>query len=489
VSDTIRIGEYECVERLGAGGQATTWLAEPAGGGERLLLKVFHVEVADDWKAAELFERAARVLESIDHPNIPAYHDHFEVESDGVVKLCLARDFVAGDSLQDRIDADGSMSEDEVVDLAIELLEVLRYLHAKTPPVVHRDIKPANVILGDDGRPYLVDFGAVQAEVLSETGGSTVVGTAGYVAPEQLMGRAEPSSDIYALGVTLVHLLTHTPPTELPSDGFELRYDDRLEASSGLKYVLGRMTRADIEEREASADGLLEKFRALKSGGDIVVRSSTLPVRVPRGSELQVVDENGAVVVQTPEEVLYWSSSRLQRWGSVGLFAFLAFVAFAFPFGCVVQQVALAMALGVAALGFVAVMWRYRRRLRFELRDHALRIQQPPFRTAPSQQHSEYSMAEYPDETPLDSPDVLISYDHLERAEVVRRPSWSTNRETWKLCLHAETAMGVPAGFYTGDDRRPMDGPLVAELNLTHGEYLWLAKLINQRLEQHRELS
>jgi serine/threonine protein kinase len=486
VSDTIRIGEYECVERLGAGGQATTWLAEPAGGGERLLLKVFHVEVADDWKAAELFERAARVLESIDHPNIPAYHDHFEVESDGVVKLCLARDFVAGDSLQDRIDADGSMSEDEVVDLAIELLEVLRYLHAKTPPVVHRDIKPANVILGDDGRPYLVDFGAVQAEVLSETGGSTVVGTAGYVAPEQLMGRAEPSSDIYALGVTLVHLLTHTPPTELPSDGFELRYDDRLEASSGLKYVLGRMTRADIEEREASADGLLEKFRALKSGDDIVVRSSTLPVSAPAGSALEVLDEEGAVVVRSPKKALYWSSTAgpaflvLSTWGSlIVLLLFLHALLFA-----VSPWLLMPTWIILVAVGYL--LWKKRRYLEFRFGQRQMVIEQPPLRVTP-QKTTFKSQLEERDEHAVRGDRARIAYSELRGAQVVRQPSWRNGVATWKLKLDAESAMVGSDGLGARNEQRD-PGPFVMELNLTHGEYLWLAKLINKRLEQYREL-
>jgi hypothetical protein len=474
-----------CLNRLGAGGQATTWLAEPSAGGAPLLLKVFHVEVAGDWKAAELFERAARVLEELEHPNIPAYHDHFEIESDGAVQLCLAREFVAGDSLQDRIDQDGSLSEDQVVDLAIELLEVLEYLHDREPPIVHRDIKPANVILGEDERPYLVDFGAVQAEVLSETGGSTVVGTAGYVAPEQLMGRAEPSSDIYALGVTLVHLLTHTPPTELPSEGFELEFADRLEASAGLTYVIGRMTRADIDERKASAAGLLEKFRALREGREIVVRSSTLPVELPRGSKLQVVDE-GDVTVQTPSKVLYWHPRAGPRYAKYAVYhaIFLFFMALPLLFWIVSPW--LSLLTGSIALWFAGTMWLSRRRLAFRFGQDALHIQQPTIKPIP-QAKDRTSQIETQGGVAIDGRYASVQYDALKKAQVVKRPSWDGTGKRWKLFLEADDASVVDEGVLDKPGHS-VEGPFVLELNLTHGEYLWLAKLINKRVAQYREL-
>ena len=160
------------------------------------------------------------MLEGLDHPGIPAYRDHFEATPDGPgeeVLFCLVRDFVDGESLQERIEAGRSYDEAEVVDIAGQLLDILAYLHGQSPPIIHRDIKPANVILGSDGRVHLVDFGTVQAEVARETGGSTIVGTAGYVAPEQLMGRAAPASDIYALGVTIASLLSGMAPTEFPA--------------------------------------------------------------------------------------------------------------------------------------------------------------------------------------------------------------------------------------------------------------------------------
>ncbi|MGM0557678.1 MAG: serine/threonine protein kinase [Myxococcota bacterium] len=490
--DAHTIGDYVCLERLGAGGQATTWLAEPADGGDEVLLKVFHVEVAEDWKAAELFERAAQVLEGIDHPNIPAYHDHFEVESDGVVRLCLARDFVAGDSLQDRIDEDGSLSEPEVVELAIELLEVLQYLHAKDPPIVHRDIKPANVILGEDGRPYLVDFGAVQADVLTETGGSTVVGTAGYVAPEQLMGRAEPSSDIYALGVTLVHLLTHTPPTELPSEGFELRFDELLEASAGLKYIIGRMVRADIDEREASAEGLLEKFRTLRDGGQIAVRSSTLPVVPPRGSTLEVVEDEYSVSAQSPTPVLFWHHKKLVRVLRLSVYAVL-FVTLLTPLAFLFASIPLLM-IGLIGGVIGVLFWAVslQRRLKVEMTPKYLNIQLPPIRPRPGSQYDSGTELSYYDEyrgeTQIPWAHVSIHYGDIRSVDVVRRPSWSSSIGIWKLRLDVDYAERSQRfmGFLDSDDL--LQGKLIFELNLTHGEYLWLARLIDKRVSQYREL-
>jgi serine/threonine protein kinase len=295
-------GAYVATRKLGAGGQATTWLGHRDDApDDRVLIKVFHTEVAEDWKSVELFERSAEVLEGLDHPGIPTYRDHFEATPDGPgeeILFCLVRDFVDGESLQERIEAGRSYDEAEVVDIAGQLLDILAYLHGQSPPIIHRDIKPANVILGSDGRVHLVDFGTVQAEVARETGGSTIVGTAGYVAPEQLMGRAAPASDIYALGVTIASLLSGMAPTEFPRDGFELDVVGILETSPGLAYLVGRMTQADLTARESSIPTLREHLGRLATGQALVVHASTLPVALPAGSRLEVKEEGETLVVR-----------------------------------------------------------------------------------------------------------------------------------------------------------------------------------------------
>ncbi len=478
------IGDYHITRRLGAGGQATTWLATTPDGDE-VLIKVFHVEIADDWKVAELFERSANVLETIDHPNIPGYRDHFEFEEGHTIKLCLVRDFVEGESLQEIIDDGGSFSEDEVIELAIQLLEILDYLHQKSPPIVHRDIKPANVILGPDKRPYLVDFGAVQADVMTETGGSTVVGTAGYVAPEQLMGRAEPSSDIYALGISLVHLLTRKPPTELPSDGFELDYADELVASPQLKYVLGRMTRADINERDDSAADLLEKFRTLASGGDIVVRSSTLPVKVPRGSELHVVETPNSIIVRTPR-VLVWDSSPWRRRArlvsmTLGLL-FSGFIVLLMA----AQSPAFGWPLFIGLLLLIYILHRVARPLEIELGSKFLRITQPPLRMGHEGEHisSSDEWAPY-----IRSKETRVTYDEVKSVDFAPVQFGGTTGSNRVMRLNCTSKVNLaPPSLGSHMLRLANSDSYLLDLGLSQGEEIWLAKLINARLAQHREM-
>ena len=116
-------------------------------------------------------------------------------------------------------------TETEVRDIASQLLEILQYLHQQSPPLIHRDLKPHNIIRNDDGRVFLVDFGAVQ-DVYRNTllKGSTVAGTFGYMAPEQFRGAAVPASDLYGLGATILYLLTHRSPADLPQSRLKLSF-------------------------------------------------------------------------------------------------------------------------------------------------------------------------------------------------------------------------------------------------------------------------
>ncbi len=198
--------------------------------GHPVVLKVLHPGRLREWKALELFAREAATLASLQHPQVPRYHDFFATdgtrafdpeqlhESDQVLALVLVQDRIAGVSLQRHIDDGTRLDTDTVISILRALLGILDDLHRHHPPVVHRDIKPANVILGPENVPYLVDFGAIQDSIRMGSGGSTTVGTFGFVAMEQLMGKARPASDLYALGMTMLAVLTHRSPEALPVD-------------------------------------------------------------------------------------------------------------------------------------------------------------------------------------------------------------------------------------------------------------------------------
>ena len=172
------------------------------------------------WDDLKLFEREAEVLKFLAHSAIPQYLDYFEVEIEAGKGFALVQTYIEARSLQDWIQSGRTFSEEELKVIAKELLNILDYLHNRTPPAIHRDIKPSNILLGDrsgnsPGQIYLIDFGSVQTAVHGGT--RTIVGTFGYMPFEQFGGQATPASDLYALGATLIYLATGHHPDNCPS--------------------------------------------------------------------------------------------------------------------------------------------------------------------------------------------------------------------------------------------------------------------------------
>jgi serine/threonine protein kinase len=175
----------------------------------------------------------------------------------------LVQDYIPGFSLQELLEKGQRFSEKKVRTIATEVLEILIYLHELSPPVLHRDIKPSNLIWGDDQQVYLVDFGAVQAQAAVTGVTFTVVGTSGYAPLEQFWGRAVPASDLYALGATLIHLLTGVTPADLPQKDSRIQFSDRVSVNPSLVSWIEKMTEIALEKRFSKARDALA---ALKSG-------------------------------------------------------------------------------------------------------------------------------------------------------------------------------------------------------------------------------
>ena len=173
--------------RSGEGAQGRTFDGVDKRDGQPVAIKRFDVRGAASWKDVELAEREARVLQSLSHPKLPRYVDHFE--EDGALYLVMEK--IEGESLAVLRKRGVTLGEEDVVRLLRDASDVLDYLHGRSPPVIHRDLKPGNVIRRPDGSFAFVDFGAVRDKLRPE-GGSTVVGTFGYMAPEQFQGRAPP---------------------------------------------------------------------------------------------------------------------------------------------------------------------------------------------------------------------------------------------------------------------------------------------------------
>ncbi len=225
--------------------------------GRAVAIKRFDVRFAKTWKDAELAEREARVLQSLSHPRLPRYVDHFE--QDGALYLVMEK--IEGESLAALQKRGGALSEKEVVRLLHDASDVLEYLHGRSPPVIHRDLKPSNVIRRPDGSFAFVDFGAVRDKLRPE-GGSTIVGTFGYMAPEQFQGRALPASDVYAIAATALSMLTGRQPEDLPHKGLAIDVRAALGDRGGtaLAQALTQMLDPDPDRRPAQIEPVLEEL-------------------------------------------------------------------------------------------------------------------------------------------------------------------------------------------------------------------------------------
>lgn len=264
---------YRVEGTLGQGGFGTTYRAVDEESGEQVAVKALDLSRVADWKAVELFEREAKTLRQLDHPNIPDYLDFIPVRDDE--SGYLIQSLAPGTPLDVRIRDQGYFREDQVEAIALRTLEVLDYLSSLHPPVVHRDLKPANLLFDVDGTIHLVDFGAVQdAAERTISGGSTVAGTFGYMAPEQLHGVATPASDLYALGMTLVHLASGKHPSSLSRSGLHVQFRDEVDLRPRLVELIERLVEPDPNARFQSPAEALAFLRGQApddpTGDDVV---------------------------------------------------------------------------------------------------------------------------------------------------------------------------------------------------------------------------
>ncbi|MFT6398718.1 MAG: hypothetical protein ACJAYU_003480 [Bradymonadia bacterium] len=246
--------EYE----LGSGGMGTTYAARRVSDGIRVAVKTLDLSKAEDWKSVELFEREAEVLRGIDLPGVPSYIDSFTIGESG---YALVQELAGGTPMHE-LAAQQAMSIAAVRDVAEQVLAILIGLQKMRPPIVHRDIKPANLVMSDDGTIRLVDFGAVKAawdEAIG--GGSTVVGTFGYMAPEQFRGSASLATDLYGLGATLLHLLTARDPSDFEVEQLRIQFRDVVNLPEELTDWLERMLEPHEEYRFQSAEEALSALR------------------------------------------------------------------------------------------------------------------------------------------------------------------------------------------------------------------------------------
>jgi serine/threonine protein kinase len=309
-SGTVLNGHYEIQSFLAKGGMGKTYLAVDRRSAKKVALKLLVFSELEDWKVLELFEREIKTLAAIDYPLIPDYFDSFKIEQENEIIYVLVQEYVEGKNFLDLIRGGKRFTQSEIKDFFTSLLKTVSYIHSLNPPIIHRDINPKNIILDKKGRVYLVDFGAV-ADPGKKESGSTVVGTIGYMPPEQLYGRVTTASDLYALAATIVFILTGKEPSEFELKDMRPDYHADVSIPQDFKTLLDRMLDTDQKRRLSDAGKALDILEGKEKLQQYDMESGTA------GTERVIIKENSS-----GDKVITFKTPKL-------MFIFLVFFAIA----------------------------------------------------------------------------------------------------------------------------------------------------------------
>lgn len=258
---------YEVEKQLGKQSGRWTMLARDLTTDAPVILKLLFIDEEMHQDDLKLFTREVQILQTLDHPNTPDYLGYFEIDLANAGKaLALIQTYIDGYSLDHYLKRGRLLTQPEAIWIAIAALNILVYLHDHDPPVIHRDIKPGNIMLSkqaDDAGPRvsLVDFGSVKSFTISDATSFTLVGTDGYMPPEQMGRRAVKASDLYGLGMTLVTALSGLEPAQLPHRGLKVELDQVAMTpalSPAFLAWLNQMIEPDLDRRFSSAHAALQ---------------------------------------------------------------------------------------------------------------------------------------------------------------------------------------------------------------------------------------
>lgn len=279
---------YEILNVLGHGGMSTVYRARDRrfANVDRLVAVKEMFNVTQDAAARRMrlatFEREANLLATLQHPAIPKIYDYFTHEG----RIYLILELIAGHNLETVLEQRGNqIAEKEVADWGIQVCELLTYLHGHQPdPIIFRDLKPSNIMLRDDGRHIvMVDFGIARTFQTNQRG--TMIGTEGYAPPEQYRGLATPTSDIYALGATLHHLVTGSDPRLETPFTFHQRPPRQLNplVSERFEEVILKAVAYNASHRYASAEEMRLALVASQNRSSTPARAPTTGLPAPGG--------------------------------------------------------------------------------------------------------------------------------------------------------------------------------------------------------------
>lgn len=265
--NTILLARYKIMGILGGGGQGAVYQARDLNfpDAKRLVaIKEMHVTSADPNLRAstvKTFQREANILATLAHPAIPKIYDSFEQND----RVYLVMEYINGSDLEALLTKTKNLPMKKIIEWAIDLCDVLHYLHSHQPEtIIFRDMKPANIMIDSLGKVRLIDFGIAKIFVSGKK--QTMIGTEGYSAPEQYKGDANPLSDIYSLGATLHHVLTRKDPRLEPPFSFSERPIDKLnpEATPQLIKVVEKALEFEPQNRFPSCADMKETLENVR---------------------------------------------------------------------------------------------------------------------------------------------------------------------------------------------------------------------------------
>jgi hypothetical protein len=260
-------GKYRIIAQTGKGGMSTVWLALNEAVNKQWAIK--EVKKSSPSTSDQIIKQnlvtEAGILRHLKHPHLPSIVDIFNEDD----TFLIVMDYIEGRTLSDILKEQGRQPQADVVDWALQICSVFKYLHGLNPPIIYRDMKPGNVMLKPDGNIMVIDFGTAR-EYKHESGEDTIhLGTKGYAAPEQFQDnhqQTDPRTDIYNLGATMYHLVTGKNPSKPPFKFLPIRQVDRT-LSSGLESIILKCVAPDPNERYQTVDDLefaLEHYQELE---------------------------------------------------------------------------------------------------------------------------------------------------------------------------------------------------------------------------------
>lgn len=248
-------GKYKILSKVGQGGMSVVYLAINEKANAQWAVKEVRKDGIKDFEVVKQgLVAETDILKKLSHPSLPRIIDVIDSDDSFIIIM----DYIQGNSLNKALEEFGAQPQENVIEWAKQLTDVLGYLHSRTPPIIYRDMKPANVMLKPDGNVTLIDFGTAREFKEKNLADTTCLGTVGYAAPEQFggMGQTDARTDIYCLGATLYHLVTGMNPCEPP---YEIRPIREINPalSSGLEKIILKCTQRNPNDRYQSAAELM----------------------------------------------------------------------------------------------------------------------------------------------------------------------------------------------------------------------------------------